>query len=115
MAKDWKDRLGMVYSTNPDFQFQYNEKQEEQETLTPSKQDLRVMRDSKQRKGKTVSLVTGFIGSEEDLKKLGKMIKSKIGVGGTAKDGDIIIQGDFVDKIIEILVKQGYKVKKAGG
>lgn len=115
MAKDWKDRLGMVYSTNPDFQFQYNENQEEQETLPPSKQDLRVMRDSKQRKGKTVSLVTGFIGSEEDLKELGKMIKSKIGVGGTVKDGEIIIQGDFVDKIIEILVKQGYKVKKAGG
>jgi len=115
MAKDWKDRLGMVYSTNPNFEYQHSTNSEEEETLNPQKQNLKVCRDKKQRKGKTVSLVSGFIGKEDDLKELGKMLKTKCGVGGTVKDGEIIIQGDFVEKIIEILIKEGYKVKRTGG
>jgi translation initiation factor 1 len=115
MAKDWKDRLGTVYSTNPDFEYQHSNDNEEIETPDPQKQDLRVCRDKKQRKGKVVTLITGFIGKEEDLKDLGKMLKSKCGVGGSVKDCEIIIQGDFVDKILELLAKEGYRVKKTGG
>lgn len=109
-----KNRLGIVYSTNPDFK--YNEEKEiPQETLSPGQQNLRVMLDRKQRKGKSVTLVTGFIGMEEDLKDLGKLLKTRCGVGGTVKDGEILVQGDFRDKIIDILLKEGYKAKKAGG
>ncbi len=115
MAKDWKDRLGTVYSTNPDFEYQRSNDGEEEQTAEPQKQNLKVCRDKKQRKGKVVTLVTGFIGKEDDLKELGKLLKSKCGVGGSVKDGEIIIQGDFVEKIIELLVKEGYKVKKVGG
>lgn len=112
--KKKKDVSGIVYSTDPDFQYNYDEEQEN-ETLPPNQQDLRVMLDRKNRGGKQVSLVSGFIGSEEDLKDLGKLLKSKCGVGGTTKDGEIIIQGDFRDKIIEILKVNGYKVKRSGG
>jgi len=112
--KKWKSLDGVVFSTNQDFDYQYNES-EEQETLQPSEQDLRVMLDKKQRGGKKVTLITGFIGSNDDLKDLGKMLKSKCGVGGTAKDGEIIIQGDFRDKVVELLKNAGYKVKKSGG
>jgi len=115
MAKDWKDRLGMVYSTNPDYEYQYNPGDEEPDTLEPSKQNLKVQRDKKQRKGKTVTLITGFVGKEEDLKELGKDLKSKCGVGGSVKDMEIIIQGDFVDRVMEILINKGFKVKKVGG
>jgi translation initiation factor 1 len=113
MANDWKDRLGMVYSTNPDFQYEKGE--EEQNTLPARQQNLRVMLDKKKRKGKAVTLVNGFVGSEKDLKTLGKLLKSKCGVGGTVKDEEILIQGDFCSRVIEILQNEGYKVKRSGG
>lgn len=114
MANDWKERLGVVFSTNPDFGYEHEE-DEEQETLQPNKQDLRVSIDRKQRKGKAVTLVTGFVGTDDDLKDLAKMLKSKCGVGGTAKDGEILIQGEFAEKVVELLKKEGYKVKRSGG
>jgi translation initiation factor 1 len=114
MAGDWKDRLGVVYSTNPDFKFE-NEDTSEAQTLPPQKQNLRVQLDKKKRAGKSVTLVTGFVGTEADLNTLGKMLKTKCGVGGTVKDGEILIQGDFVARIIDMLTKEGYKVKKIGG
>ncbi|WP_299582275.1 translation initiation factor [uncultured Sunxiuqinia sp.] len=114
MAKDWKERLGVVYSTNPDFGYS-KEEDSEQETLAPGKQDLRVSLDKKNRKGKAVTLVTGFVGQEDDLKALGKLLKSKCGVGGSTKDGEIMVQGDFRDQVMQILQKEGYKVKRSGG
>jgi len=109
MAKDWKDRLGVVYSTNPDYEYRKDEAPEE-DTLEPGKQKLRVSLDRKQRKGKTVTLITGFVGKEEDLKELGKMLKTKLGVGGSAKDGEIIIQGEFKEKVEAILRQEGYRL-----
>ncbi len=103
--------IGIVYSTNPDFQYQFD-KEEIQDTLVPKQQDLRVLLDKKQRGGKKVTLITGFIGKEDDLSDLGKLLKTKCGVGGTAKDGEILIQGDFKDKVLELLLKLGYKAKK---
>lgn len=110
---DWKARLGMVYSTNPDFEFETDEAPQA-ETLAPEKQNLRVWLDRKHRGGKQATLVKGFVGSDDDLKELAKLLKSKCGVGGSAKEGEIIIQGDHRDRIIEILTKEGYKAKKAG-
>lgn len=114
MAQDWKERLGVVYSTNPDFNFKKDE-ETQQETLPPKQQNLRVMLDRKQRKGKVVTLIEGFIGTNDDLNALAKQLKTKCGVGGTAKDSQIIIQGDFCQKIIDLLINDGYKVKRAGG
>ncbi|MDR1055870.1 MAG: translation initiation factor [Prevotellaceae bacterium] len=112
---DWKKRLNVVYSTNPDFNYDTPDENNETETLLPQQQNLRVSLDKKQRGGKQVTLVTGFIGKEDDLKKLGKMLKAKCGVGGTIKDNEIVIQGDFRDKVLDLLVKDGYKAKKSGG
>ncbi len=112
-SNDWKDRLGMVYSTSPDYQ--YTTADDSVETLAPSQQDLRVWLDKKHRAGKVATIVRGFVGSEGDLKELAKLLKSKCGVGGSAKDGEIIIQGDHRDRVVEILAKSGYKSKKAGG
>lgn len=105
---DWKDRLNVVFSTNPNFQYEIEE-EEEQELLPKNQQKLRVKLDRKNRGGKTVTLVTGFVGPEDDLKALGKLLKGKLGVGGSAKDGEIIIQGEFKERVIDILLKEGYK------
>lgn len=111
---DWKDRLNVVYSTNPNFQYE-TENREEAETLSPNQQKLRVQLDRKNRGGKVVTLVTGFVGADDDLKELGRMLKSKCGVGGSAKDGEIIVQGDFKQKVIELLKKEGYTQTKPVG
>lgn len=104
---DWKDRLNVVYSTNPDFKYE-KEGEEEQDTLPKEKQALRISLDKRNRKGKAVTLITGFIGTTEDMEALGKLLKVKCGVGGSAKYGEIIIQGDFRNKILELLQKEGY-------
>ena len=111
---DWKNRLNVVYSTNPDFRYEEEEKGERQ-TLPAAQQQLKVWIDRKQRAGKQVTLVRGFVGTEDDLKELARSLKSKCGVGGTAKDGEILIQGDFRDRVVDVLGKAGYKAKKAGG
>ena len=111
---DWKDRLNVVYSTNPDYQYEV-EQAEESDTLPPAQQRLRVQLDRRNRGGKTVTLVTGFVGTSDDLKELGKLLKSKCGVGGSAKDGEIIVQGDFKQKVAEILLQAGYKQTKISG
>ena len=114
MANDWKERLGVVFSTNPDFKYE-NEQEETQETLPPQQQKLRVSLDKRNRKGKAVTLITGFVGTEDDLKSLGKMLKTKCGVGGSAKEGEILIQGDFREQVMRLLQQEGYKPKRSGG
>lgn len=108
---DWKSRLGVVYSTNPDFEY-WQEVQEEQATLEPSKQRLTVRIDRRQRAGKQVTLVEGFIGTSEDLAALAKALKTRCGVGGTAKDGEITVQGDLRDKVVALLQGMGYNAKR---
>ena len=113
MAKDndWKSRLGVVFSTNPDFKYE-TEAADEVQTPEPSRQRLIVGIDRKGRGGKQVTLVCGFTGRDEDLKELGKMLKVKCGVGGSAKDGEIVIQGDFRDRVTELLREAGYNAKR---
>ena len=108
---DWKKRLGVVFSTNPDFRYE-EEAEVQQETLEPSKQNLIVSIDRKGRAGKQVTLVTGFIGSDDDLADLGRALKVKCGVGGSAKDGEIAIQGDFRDRVVTLLKDMGYRAKR---
>ena len=114
MGKKGNKRIDIVYSTDPDFNYNQGDGFEE-ETLVPNEQDLRVLIDRKQRKGKEVTLVTGFVGTEEDLKDLGKMLKHKCGVGGSVKDGEIVIQGNNLKKVLELLHKEGYSAKQSGG
>lgn len=106
-----KNRVGVVFSTNPEFNYEY-EDDGAVETLEPSKQKLTVRIDRHARGGKQVTLVTGFVGTDDDLAELGKKLKSHCGVGGSAKDGEIIIQGDFRDKVIELLQADGYRTVK---
>ena len=113
MAKS-KNRIDVVYSTNPAFEYHYDAP-EERATLPPARQDLRVMLDRKKRGGKSVTLITGFVGTHDDLTELAKELKIKCGAGGSAKDGEILIQGDFRDKVMQLLQQNGYKVKKSGG
>lgn len=117
MAKknnDWKKRDGVVYSTSDDFEYNFGG-EDAAETLPPVQQKLKVLLDKKQRAGKQVTLVDGFVGTEEDLKELGKLLKNKCGVGGSAKDGEILIQGDHRDKVLQVLQQAGYGAKKSGG
>ena len=111
--KDWKDRLNIVYSTNPDYNYQHEELSKA-ETLPPQKQVLIVAIERKNRGGKTVTLVKGFVGTEDDLTELSRKLKTKCGVGGSCKDGEIIIQGDFKIRIADLLKEWGYKVKISG-
>jgi translation initiation factor 1 len=113
MSKKDKNRINVVYSTNPDFQFE-SSNNDEAETLLPAQQNLRVFLD-RLGGGKLLSRVNGFVGKKEDLESLTKMLKQKCGVGGNAKDGEILIQGDNRYKIVALLSKEGYRVKKAGG
>lgn len=110
---DWKARLGMVYSTDPGFKYETTD-EPEADTLPPARQDLRVWLDRKQRAGKVVTLVKGFVGRDEDLQELARLLKTKCGVGGAAKEGEIIIQGDHRDRVVDLLTRSGYRCKKAG-
>lgn len=105
---DWKDRLGVVFSTNPDFDYQ-DDAQEVDATLPPAQQKLRVRIEKNGRGGKTATLISGFVGAEDDLKDLARMLKTSCGVGGSCKQGEIIIQGDFKSRVIEILKQKGYR------
>lgn len=112
MAKK-NNKGGIIFSTNPDFEYEAEE--DEQETLAPAQQHLKVWLDKKQRKGKVVTLVTGFVGSSADLRELEKQLKNLCGTGGSSKDGEILIQGDHREKILAHLTAKNYKAKKAGG
>jgi translation initiation factor 1 len=111
---DWKSRLGVVYSTDPRFMYDHGGN-DEPDTLPPPRQNLIVSLDRKQRKGKSVTLIKGFVGQAEDLEELAGRLKSKFGVGGSVKDLEIIIQGDFVQKTIEFLLSEKYNAKRSGG
>ena len=111
--KTRRNRKDIVYSTNPDFNYEHENDEEVNETLPPSRQKLKVYLDSKaKKKGKQATLVNGFKGNEDDLKELARLLKTKCAVGGSVKDGEILIQGDFRDKIVKILTNEGYSAKK---
>jgi translation initiation factor 1 len=115
MSKKNKQRVNVVYSTNPNFNYE-EQREDQQATLVPSQQKLYVSIDRKQRGGKEVTLVEGFVGNEEDLKELSKMLKAKCGVGGSAKENEILIQGNFKQKVYDLLVAAGYsQTKQKGG
>jgi len=114
MKKDRNARIETVYSTDPEFDYRSGQDQEP-DTLPANQQDLRVVLDRKRRAGKIVTIVAGFVGTSEDLKELGKRLKSVCGVGGTVKDGEILIQGDFRERVIDLLKSEGYHVKASGG
>jgi translation initiation factor 1 len=111
--KENNNRVNVVYSTNPNFSYQ-NEEEQTQETLPPQQQNLKLFLD-RIGGGKAITRVSGFIGTEADLNDLAKILKQKCGVGGNAKDGNILIQGDNRDKLLDLLLKSNYKAKKAGG
>lgn len=114
MSKKDKTRVNVVYSTNPNFNFE--EESDEIETLDNQHQQLKVCIDRKQRKGKSVTIISGFLGSDEDMQNLAKTLKTKCGVGGNVKDGEILIQGELKDKVYDLLINLGYtKTKKIGG
>jgi translation initiation factor 1 len=113
-TNDWKKRDGIVFSTADSFDYNFGD-EEGQDTLPTSQQKLRVLLDKKSRAGKQVTLIEGFVGTEEDLKELGKLLKNKCGVGGSTKDGEILIQGDHRDKVLQVLTQAGYGAKKVGG
>lgn len=109
--KNKPDNRGFVYSTDPQFQYQHND-EEPVETLPSAQQKLRIKLDTKQRAGKAVTLTTGFVGKDEDLQTLGKQLRNHCGTGGSAKDGEIIVQGDQRDKVLQWLLKNGYSGTK---
>ena len=113
MSKNKNSRLavGVVYSTNPDYQYQYEDDDTQPDTLPPSQQKLRVRMERSGRGGKTVTIVTGFVGTDDDLNTLGRTLKTKCGVGGSVKDGEIIIQGDFRERLVTLLNEMGYPAK----
>ena len=110
-SNDWKGRLNLLYSTNPDFQYEYDETPEA-ETLAPGQQKLRVQIEKKGRGGKTVTIVRGFVGKDDDLKSLARLLKNRCGVGGSTKDGEILIQGELKEKVLGILLESGYTNSK---
>ena len=112
MDKNKKNRKGVMYSTNPDFEFEYEN--EKMDTLSNNQQNLKVCID-KHRAGKIAVIIKGFVGTADNLKALGKILKAKCGVGGSAKNGEIIIQGDLRDKVMDILAKEGYNYRRVGG
>jgi translation initiation factor 1 len=114
MSKNKKIPVGVVYSTNQDFEYSFDN-EEVAETLPPEKQKIKIQLDKKARAGKQVTLITGFVGSEADLEVLAKKLKNLCGCGGSSKDGEILIQGDVRDKVLNWLIAQGYKAVKAGG
>lgn len=114
MSKKKKDSGGIVYSTDPSF-FLRDAEEETNETLPPAQQDLRVWLDRKHRGGKTVTIIKGFVGAEKDLEEIARKLKVFCGSGGAVKDGEIIIQGEHRQKILEWLHKEGYRAKAAGG